>query len=214
MTKHKRIDTESSDEGVSMMAAEEPPAIDNLRRQLVELRQRLECERQTRSLLEQQQQLHLVTDRYASRPTDSFSSIGLRYSVSAPTEDARLCGSLETIVEAIQHLEGGAQTMPDSSTLTKSDGSFTIEDDVDPDDSNSTLHSPMFLNNSSLQLPTTELMRAVAAAEVLQCFSKRHKVMNRRPQKPFPCILQPMRSSVGSKLCHELIKSQQYFHNT
>lgn len=213
MTKHKKTDAESSDEGVSMMAAEEPPAVDNLRRQLVELRQRLECERQTRSLLEQQQ-LRLVTGRYASssRPTDSFSNIGLRCSASVPTEDAtRLCGSLETIVEAIQHLEG-AQAAHDSPALTKSD-SYTIEDDTGPDDSNSA-HSTMFLNSGSLQLPTAELMRAVAAAEVLQCFSSRHEVMNRRLQ-PFPCILQPTRSSsIGSKLCHKLIKSQQYFHNT
>lgn len=211
-TKHKKTDTESSDEGVSMMAVEEPPAVDNLQRQLVELHQRLECERQTRSLLEQQQ-LRLVADRYASsRPTDSFSSVGLRCSASTPTEDAtRLCGSLEMIVEAIQHLEG-AQAVHDSPVLTKFD-SYMIEDDIGPDDSNSA-HSTMFLNSGSLQLPTTELMRAVAAAEVLQCFSSRHKVTNRRPQ-PFPCILQPtMSSSIESKLCHKLPKSQQYFHNT
>lgn len=209
VNKRRKTDTESSDEGVSM-AIDETLAIDELRRQLDEVRQRLECERQTRALLEQQQQLHLVTENYAGKPMDSFPDISIRYSVSAPAENAGLRGSLETIIEAIQHLEE-AQTMQNSPLCGAKSDNFASEDDVDHDDSNSA-HPMMFRSGSALQLPATELMRVVAAAEALQCFAKRQDVTHRTPPL-FPCILQPIRSSVGSKLHHRLTHPQRLFHS-
>lgn len=207
--KRRKIDTESSDEGVSMVI-DEALAIDELRRQLDELRQRLECERQTRMLLEQQQ-LHLVTENYASKPMDPFSDISIRYSVSAPTENVGLRGNLETIIEAIQHLEE-SQTMQNSPLCAKSDNFTSEEDDVDHDDDSNSAHSTMFRSSAALQLPATELMRVVAAAEALQCFAKHQEVTHRTPQS-FPCILQPIRSSVGSKLHHRLTHPQRLFHS-
>lgn len=208
--KRRKIDTESSDEGVSMVI-DEALAIDELRRQLDELRQRLECERQTRMLLEQQQQLHLVTENYARKPMDHFSDISIRYSVSAPTENVGLRGNLETIIEAIQHLEE-SQTMQNSPLCAKSDNFTSEEDDVDHDDDSNSAHSTMFRSSAALQLPATELMRVVAAAEALQCFAKHQEVTHRTPQS-FPCILQPIRSSVGSKLHHRLTHPQRLFHS-
>ena len=206
--KRRKMDTESSDEGVGM-TTDEAIVVDDLRKQLDELRQRLEYERQLRMLLEQQQLCLVTSGAYANKPTDGFPDIDVRHSVPMPAEGMALRGSLETIVAAIQHLEGSQDMPGESQTCGKSD-SFTSEDDVDHDDSNSA-HSTSFSSDTSLQLPASELMRVVAAAEALQFFAERHATMRGKASQTFPCILQPLRSSEVTSNSHHI---RRIFHSS
>ena len=111
MSKRRKLDTESSDEGMgggmlsprvlrSELPADGPAVVDALRRQIADLQRELERER--RISFE-------YTHTGVSQHRGSYSSSAAPFSSSTPRR-----GNLETIVEAIRCLEGDekAETKP------------------------------------------------------------------------------------------------------
>jgi len=102
MSKRRKLDTESSDEGIGGMLSPkvlcgelsgDRPVVDALRRQIADLQRQLERERRISS-----EYMHLDVSQHRGRSTTAGP-----FSSSASTHRR---GSLETIVEAIRCLEG------------------------------------------------------------------------------------------------------------
>lgn len=117
-SKRRKLDTESSDEGIGgMLSAKvlrgelsaDGPVVDALRRQIADLQRQLERERRTSS-----EYMHASASQRRGRSTAAIGP----FSLSNTSTGMPRRGSLETIVEAIRCLEGDekAELKPPKST--------------------------------------------------------------------------------------------------
>lgn len=106
----RKQDTESSDEGVVMTTScdAQDDVVDDLRRQVVDLREEVDRERQQRTTIEEQHRgliAGIYTDLNVVDPTTTLATSFQRPQMAHDVTTSRR-GNLLTIIEAIRHLEG------------------------------------------------------------------------------------------------------------
>ncbi|OWF47042.1 transcription factor AP-4-like [Mizuhopecten yessoensis] len=126
--KRKKRDTESSDEGISS----DYDALEDIKREMIELKCQLEQERQLRMILEEKEaqerirqlasrvkmQVQMQKDKmiYMDPIDEERHGLIVKSDCEGPMSESMSRRNLETIVEAIRHLEGdGLQLPPDVS---------------------------------------------------------------------------------------------------
>ena len=90
--KRKKRDTESSDEGISLSLCElDEPSIDEIRREMIELRTQLDRERRLRMLLEEQSR-NYETPAYPDRVKQATPNVNTNIKVSEQ-KPVRICNN-------------------------------------------------------------------------------------------------------------------------